>query len=241
MLAIDCPTATVLIDVHDDLPTRAMFARIGDHAFVAQRNQVPALTGRHDGVHWLPLSLIGVHFLPDQPHDIKVGFVPKLDIDRHAMLSQVLGWFHTTEYTRPDTPWKMRQVYSSSRILFNENIDGEVNMWVFEALAAGVLLATDRIYNRLDVLLTERDHVVGYAAAESTVPPIERYVVDENAREGIDRAGQRTLRAWHGYYARPAFILEAAKVAAAARPASVRRGAAAVACRSHPDGSAQDR
>lgn len=224
--ALDCPTAAVLIDVHRELPTRAMFTRVCDHAFVAQRDQVAALAIGHDSVHWLPLGGdIGVHFVPDLPRDIDLSFVGKLGTpgtERHTVLSHVLGRFRTNDYARPHTPWEMGQAYSRSRIVFNKSIGGDVNMRVFEALAAGALLVTDRIGNGLDELLTEGEHYVGYDTAEEAVVQIERYLADEEARSCIARAGQDILRARHSYDARLASILEVVQAARDARPAPAR-------------------
>lgn len=221
-----CPTAVVLIDVHRDLPTRAMFARLFDHVFVAQREQAAVIARTHDSVHWLPLAGDpAVHFVPDLPRDIDVGFVGKLGApgtERHAVLSHVLGRFRTNDYARPHTPWEMGQVYSRSRIVFNKSIGGDVNMRVFEALAAGALLVTDRIGNGLDELLTEGEHFVGYDTAEEAVAQIERYLADEAERARIAQAGQDLLRARHTYDARLARILDVVREAGAARPAPVR-------------------
>lgn len=228
---LDCPTAAVLIDVHRDLRTRAMFARVCDHAFVAQRDQAATLALSHDSVHWLPLGGdMGVHFVPDLPRDIDLGFVGKLGrpgTDRHAVLSHVLGRFRTNDYARPHTPWEMGRAYSRSRIVINKSIGCDVNMRVFEALAAGALLVTDRIGNGLDELLTEGAHYVGYDTAEEAVAKIERYLADEDARARIARSGQDILRAQHGYDKRLARILEVVQTAGDARPAPARRASAA--------------
>lgn len=224
---VDCPTAAVLIDVHRDLPTRAMFARFCDHVFVAQRDLVPDISaGGHASVHWLPLGGdTGVHFVPDLPRDIDLSFVGKLGqpgADRHRVLSYVLTRFKTNDYGRSHTPWEMGQVYSRSRIVFNKSIGGDVNMRVFEALAAGALLVTDRIGNGLNELFSEGQHYVGYDTAEGAVAQIERYLADEDARVHIARAGQALLHERHTYDARLAQVLGTVQAAGHARPAPAR-------------------
>lgn len=224
---ITCPTAILLIDVHRDLPTRALFARFFDHVFVAQRDHVEriAATG-HPSVHWLPLAGDpGVHCVPGQTRDIDVGFVGKLGppgSDRHAVLSHVLSGFATNAYARPHTPWEMGRIYSRSRIVFNKSIGGDVNMRVFEALAAGALLVTDRVTNGLEALLTEGQHYVGYDTAEEAVARITHYLGDEAARSRIARSGQALLLDRHTYDARFADVLDVVRRAGTARPAPAR-------------------
>jgi glycosyltransferase involved in cell wall biosynthesis len=205
-----------------------MFARYFDHVFVAQPEYLPNFADLgHDSVYWLPLGGDpGVHFMPDQSRDIDVGFVGKLGTagtERHAVLSRVLSRFSTNDYTRPHTPWEMGQIYSRSKIVFNKSIGGDVNMRVFEALAAGALLVTDRIGNGLEELLTEGEHYVGYDTAEEAVAQIERYLSDESARARIAQSGQNLLRARHTYDARLGTILEVVRTAGDARTAPARR------------------
>ncbi|KHQ50166.1 CgeB family protein [Mameliella alba] len=223
---MDCPTAAVMIDVHRDTDTRAQFAQFFDHVFVVQRDFVERISVDHDSVHWLPLAGDPeLHFIPDQERDLEVGFVGKLGAPgsaRHRVLSQVLARFRTNDFENSQT-LVMGPVYSRSRVVINKSIDGDVNMRVFEALAAGALLVTDRIGNGLDELLTEGVHYVGYDTAEEAVAQIERYLADEDARARIAQAGQAWMWAHHSYDARLARILEVVQAAGDARPAPARQ------------------
>ena len=224
--SLDYTTAAVLIDVHRDLPTRAMFGRFCDHAFVAQRTYVAALAKGHSSVHWLPLGGDpAVHFVPDLPRDIDVGFVGKLGTlgtERCTVLSYVLGRFSTNAYDRYYTPWEMGEIYSRSKIVFNKSIDGDVNMRFFEAMAAGALLVTDRICNGLEDLAIEGEHYVAYDTQEEAVALIRCYLDDEEARLRIARAGQALLRERHTYDARFAQILRIVQTAGNALTAPAR-------------------
>jgi len=222
---MDCPTAAVLIDVHRDTATRAQFAQFFDHVFVVQRDFVDRISDGHDSVHWLPLAGDPkLHFIPDQLRDLEVGFVGKLGAPgspRHAVLSQVLVRYKTNDFKSPQT-LAMGPVYSRSRIVINKSIDVDVNMRVFEALAAGALLVTDRIGNGLEDLLTEGVHYVGYDTAEEAIAQIDRYLTDEDARARIAQAGQALMREKHSYDARLGRILEVVRAAGDARPAPAR-------------------
>lgn len=201
------PTAAILIDVHQELQTRAIFARFCDHVFVAQRDFVPQVAmNEHPSVHWLPLAGDpDVHFVNGLARDIDVGFVGKLGYpgtERRQILSHVLNRFATNDTSAMQTPWEMGRTYSRSKIVFNKSIGGDVNMRVFEALASGALLVTDRIGNGLNDLLTEGEHYVGYDSAEEAVSQIERYLQHDAERERIARAGQRLLNERHTYECR---------------------------------------
>ncbi|ESW60355.1 MAG: hypothetical protein Q27BPR15_12400 [Rhodobacter sp. CACIA14H1] len=224
---LSCPTAAVLIDVHLDLPTRAMFSRFFDHVFVAQRDLVVPIAAKgHNSVQWLPLGGDpSVHFVPNITRDIDVGFVGKMGTpgtDRHSVLSRVLPRFGTNQIDRSYTPWEMGRIYSRSRIVFNKSIGRDVNMRVFEALAAGALLVTDRISNGLDDLMTEGKHYIGYDTAEEAIAQIEHYLADEEARARIARAGQALMNERHSYGDRLTQILRTVQAAGDARPAPAR-------------------
>lgn len=223
---LDCPTATVMIDVHRDAETRAQFAQFFDHVFVVQRDFLDSVGGGHTSVHWLPLAGDPeLHFIPDQPRDLEVGFVGKLGAPgsaRHTVLSQVLTRYLTNDFESPQT-LTMGPVYSRSRIVINKSIDNDVNMRVFEALAAGALLVTDRVGNGLEDLLTEGVHYIGYDTAEEAIAQIDHYLADKEARVRIAQAGQAKMREAHTYVLRLAQILDVVQASGDARPAPARQ------------------
>jgi hypothetical protein len=180
----------------------------------------------HESLHWLPLAGDpGVHYLQDQARDIDLGFVGKMGLpgtDRHEVLKCILNRFQTNDYHRTHNPWEMGKIYSRSKIVFNKSIGGDVNMRVFEALAAGALLVTDRIGNGLSDLLTEGEHYIGYDTADEAIAQIEHYLSEGAKRQRIALAGQNLLRASHTYDARLTRILEVVQAAGEARAAPAR-------------------
>lgn len=224
---LDCPSALILIDVHFALPVRAQFAKFFDHVFVAQRDYVRCISHGHDSVQWLPLAGdVGVHFVPNLPRDLDLGFVGKIGepgTDRHLVLSRVLSHYNTNALDRRYTPWEMGELYSRAKIVFNKSIGGDVNMRVFEALASGALLVTDRIGNGLDELFTEGLHYVGYDSVDEAIIQIDHYLSNGDARLRIAHAGQALLRNKHTYDARLERILAVVQSSSDARFAPVRR------------------
>jgi hypothetical protein len=92
-------------------------------------------------------------------------------------------------------------IYSQARIGFNYAIRDDVNMRVFETLAAGTLLVTNRLpHDDLARLgLEEGTHYVAYGRPGELMPGIDRYLADESARRRIAQAGHRHVLAGHSY------------------------------------------
>lgn len=208
-----CTTAAILIDVHRNLKRRLILAQFCDHVFVAQPDFLQAFKEEgHRSVHWLPLGCDPeVHFVPEQERKIPVGFVGNFGAPghtRHNVLTHVLAQFETNETARFYGPAEMGRTYSQSRIVFNKSIGNEVNMRVFEAMASGALLVTDRIGNGLADLATEGEHYIGYDTAEEAVEKIKHYLSCEPARARIAAAGQALVLDRHRYQDRLAQVLD---------------------------------
>lgn len=82
-------------------------------------------------------------------------------------------------------------------------------MRVFEGLASGALVVTDRIGNGLDALLADREHLALYddASLESVVA---RALADPRGREEIAARGQALALRHHTYEARMAQVVREA-------------------------------
>jgi hypothetical protein len=211
--AAPCPVAGYLIDVHLHLPTRLAFARYFDYVFVAQPDYLQHFEELpHASAHWLPLACDPtVHYEPGQERICDVGFVGKLgdpNTERYDTLKHVLGRFTCNDYGRYYTPLEMGATYSRSKIVFNKSINGDVNMRVFEGMASGALLVTDRVANGLDRIGQAGVHFVTYTSAEDAVNKIRHYLAHAEEREAIAAEGQRHVFAHHTYTHRLTTILE---------------------------------
>lgn len=220
--AAPCPVAGYLIDVHQQLSMRLSYARYFDHVFVAQPDYLPHFERLpHASAHWLPLGCdVDVHYSPSQCRIHDVGFVGKLGYsgsERRAVLEYVLGQFETNDVTRFYHPREMGAVYSRSKVVFNKSINGDVNMRLFEALAAGALLVTDRIANGLDCIGQDGVHFVTYTSAEDAVDKISFYLSHDADRKAIAAEGQRHVFANHTYGHRLAAIIDVVRRATGLR------------------------
>jgi hypothetical protein len=87
-------------------------------------------------------------------------------------------------------------------------------MRVFEAMAAGALLVTDRIQNGLADLFVEGEHYVGYSSVHEALEQIASYLSNISERDRIAQAGQALVLARHTFAHRWAEV-EAAATAGA--------------------------
>ena len=96
---------------------------------------------------------------------------------------------------------QMREIYGRTRIGFNYAIAQDVNMRVFETLAAGACLVTNALAgDDLERLgLRDREHLVLYRRPAELFPAIDHYLAHDEERQRIGRAGQALVLARHTY------------------------------------------
>lgn len=209
--SVPCTAIAYFIDVHQDLQSRLMLARFFDVVFIAQKEFVPDFfkIGLKN-VFWLPLACDAeIHNKPSETRCFEIGFVGALGpkgTPRNDILSSILPKFQTNEYLRYHHPREMGEIYGKSKIVFNASINGDVNMRVFEAMAAGALLITDRINNGLTDLFTEGTHYVAYSTASEAMEQIRYYLEHTNEREMIASTGRQAVLECHTYYQRWEYI-----------------------------------
>lgn len=202
--ALACPAVAYFIDVHQNLPIRLDMSRFFDAVFIAQKDYVPAFEAiGHRHAHWLPLACDpDTHHVPASARDIDVGFVGKLGLtgtERHATLTGVLPRYATNDYRRFYPPEEMGRLYGRSKIVFNAAINGDVNMRVFEAWAAGALLVTDRVDNGFAEIFEDGVNCVCYAGADDAIAKIDHFLAHDAEREAIAGAGQHAALSRHTY------------------------------------------
>jgi len=199
-----CLTVMYLIDVRADLKSKLRMSQFFDVVFVAQKDYVARFHEiGHRNAYWLPVACDPVvhHFpLMGRPYDL--GFVGKLGLPRsprHKILTTVLPRYHTNDYNLFYSPSEMAKLYGQSKIVFNASMNGDLNMRIFEAMASGALLVTDRIQNGLPELFQEGVHYVGYSTIEEAIERIDYYLKDSIERERIALEGQRVALTHHTY------------------------------------------
>jgi len=182
-------------------------AQFFDAVFIAQKEFVSAF--RQAGcryVNWLPLACDAeMHNSSSKARPYDVGFVGQLGMrgsQRYEILSSVLPKYRTNDYLKYYPPWEMGAIYSQSKIVLNASINGDVNMRVFEAMASGALLVTDRIGNGLSELFQEGTHYIGYSTISEALERIGYFLEKSTEREHIASAGQQVVLENHTYLRR---------------------------------------
>jgi 2-polyprenyl-3-methyl-5-hydroxy-6-metoxy-1,4-benzoquinol methylase/Tfp pilus assembly protein PilF len=202
MDVLEIPKMAYLIDTHIDLETRLVMAHRFDVIFLAQKAYVPLFEKAGiPNVHWVPLAccpeLYSSH--PRERH-LDVSFVGRIvdgNVRRKELLEAVADRF-PKHFIGRRWPYEMAQTYQQSKIVVNIAINNDVNMRVFEAMAAGALLITDDAYG-LEDLFVDGEHLVVYRKDEDLLDTIQRYLDDTETRERIAAAGQALVLAKHTY------------------------------------------
>jgi len=209
---IQSPTACYLIDVHQGLQEREIYALFFDYIFVAQKDYIEHFKRKeHPNVFWLPLACDPeIHGKRDMPKYFDIGFVgsPNFSLRRQRLLDLLARNFKMNDYQRFYPKEEISNIYSKSKIVFNCSVNGDLNMRVFESLASGSMLITDRIDNGLYDLFKDGVHLVSYQDEGSLLKKIEYYLKHDEEREAIATSGMQLALSAHTYKHRVQTILE---------------------------------
>ncbi len=211
---LDCPSVFVSVDSWQCL---ADFedARYYDLVFVAQREFVApmrAMGARH--VQWLPLAADPeVHRPVEGEPDHDMAFVGNADAvahrERAALLHRLQRHFtiHRENHVLGEDYCR---AFARGKLAFNRSAMEDLNMRVFEALAMGRCLITDRQAKRNGLLdlFEENSHLVTYANETELFSKIRRFLDDETGRHAIAAAGRAEVLARHTYDHRVRTILD---------------------------------
>lgn len=219
---LDCPTAAYLIDVHLGPRLRRPLATLFDYVFVAQKDCVDLYRmGKDQHVEWLPLACDPrIHKDLGLDRSLDLGFVGRVggSYDRRTDMLQALETrFKLNDYRRPYKREEMASTYSESKIAFNCSISGDVNMRVFEAMACGAMLVTDRIANGLLDLFQDGRHLATFQTRDELLERVGYYLQHDDERKAIAEAGQAEVLAHHTYRCRGEQILETIQASPSAR------------------------
>ena len=208
---LECPTACYLIDSHLNLEWHLAWAQHFDWVFVAQRAYISAF--RQAGCHrvrWLPLGCdAAVHGKARVPKRHDIGFVGSLT-EQHVRRKRLLARLERRFDVHIERSFlrDMARTLSAARIVFNEAIKRDLNMRVFEALASGSMLLTDRAEGSgLDELFEDRRHLVIYDESDLETL-VDYYLTHDTEREAIASAGRAEVLRRHTYDHRVATLVE---------------------------------
>lgn len=205
------PAALWAVDTHIQFERTLNKARGIDWVFAAQKDGAEAL--RQAGVgptRWLPLACDpDVHGRQEVDKQFDIAFVGNRVGGRRQELLELIGRKYPNTFVGRRYFEAMAEIYSASRIVFNQSVGNDVNMRVFEGLASGSLLLTNDLsdYGLAD-LFRNGKHLATYCDAEELLDKIDWYLQHEQERERIAAAGRAEALARHTYFARMQSLLQ---------------------------------
>ncbi|MCC6794236.1 MAG: glycosyltransferase [Candidatus Hydrogenedentes bacterium] len=177
-----------------------------DIVFAGQRAYVPHLRAagsRH--VYWLPMACNPDLHKPidaEELHDITFvgGLTEPVHWQRAQVLKALQQHFDVHILARVYGA-AMNDAYASGRVAFNHAAVQDVNMRIFEALAMGRALLTNRDSeaNGLTELFENEKHLLIYDDERDLVRKASRLLSDDSLRERLQREGREAVLAHHTY------------------------------------------
>ncbi len=212
--SLDCPSVFISIDIWQDFADYETAVNY-DFVFVAQREFVPYLRAT-GSLHpeWLPLACAPEvhHSLSTPPtHDIAyVGSsISPVHSERLRLLLRLEKQFKVNRQSHVYGEEYCRGL-ASGKIIFNYSASGDLNMRIFEAMAVGRMLLTDRraVRNGLLDLFEEGKELVTYTNEDDLLEKAAYYLAHDEERERIAAAGRAAVLQHHTYAHRIDRILE---------------------------------
>jgi spore maturation protein CgeB/tetratricopeptide (TPR) repeat protein len=198
----DLPKVCYLIDTHINYEKHVDIANNFDFIFLAQKAYVQKMTDAGiKNVFWLPLACDpDIHGKVEHEKKWDVGFVgtiPEAQNRRKILLERIGSRFNLScERKFMD---EMAEHYSRSKIIFNNAINNDLNMRVFEALCSGSLLLTDCASGSgFEEMFKNRKHLIIYED-ENIESLVAHYLDNDKERELIAEQGRQEVLKNHTY------------------------------------------
>ena len=208
---LPCPRVCYLIDSHISLNWHLEWAKQFDLVFIAQREYLPAFQSAGvQNVHWLPLGCDPeIHGQKTTEKEYQVGFVGSIveGHPRSALLEKIKAQFDL--HVRRCFWTEMSDVFSRSKIVFNNCVRHDLNMRLFEAMASGSFLLTDDsgvASGQSELFIPGED--LGIYHSENLLEQVDYYLKNEEERERIARSGREKVLKAHTYEHRAIALLE---------------------------------
>lgn len=192
------PSAAYLVDTHLHTERHVEIATTFDAVFLAQRAYIPEFNNAGlTNVFWLPLGCDPeIHGKADLKKEFDIGFVGSLTSDRRIVLLQKLAEKMEVRYDRAFMR-EMTDLFCRSTMVFNNAINNDLNMRVFEVLCSGSLLLTD-FADGIDELFEDEKHLVIYDDKNITERALY-YLNHPDQAETIARQGRKLALEKHTY------------------------------------------
>ena len=213
---IKVPRAFYALDPHLNLYWQQKYASAFDLIFTTQRTSLSAFRAPGRPAYWLPWAVnLGVIFDHSLPRIYEIAFVGRADPrwrrKRHLILEALKSRFPIRVWgDRPGNEVNQQElgrIYSQSRLVVNESIRGEVNLRIFEALAAGALLLTEDLGPNLLGLFTPGEELITFGP-QDLLEKAAYFLAHESEGRAIAQRGRERVCAQHHTLARARQFLE---------------------------------
>lgn len=197
------PAACYLIDSHINLKYHLRWAKHFDYVFIAQREYLGDFKAAGiDNVFWLPLGCDPeIHFGKSKEKIHDISFVGSVKGDMQTRRVNLLNKINSVApvYYKRCFLDEMAQVFSESRIVFNNAIRNDLNMRLFEVMSTGTFLLTDIAKNsgQEEMFRTNEDY--GIYSDDNIIDQVKYFLAHESEREKIARRGQQIIHNAHTY------------------------------------------
>lgn len=201
-------TFTLQNTVLGDYDARKNTARQFDHVFCAQHNAYLDLVGDISPrtLLWLPHAASDLHIRERAESELEwdFTFIGHTTPERLPYIERAIK-----EGFKVYNAWKDGAEYpyivSKSKIGWNAGrFDFDLNMRIFETMAAGAMLLTNKpkSYNGMGELFIDGVHYVAYDGMEDMIGKTKYYLSHPEEREKIAKAGHELVVSSHLYYHR---------------------------------------
>lgn len=195
------PVVWYAIDSHIHANWHIYYAAAFDVIFVAQKDWTPAyhLDGDRQHVSWMPLFC---HQSNDRDlgltREIPLSFIGTLNAarnpDRVNLIQRLQARYPIVVQSGP-----YHETFNQSMMVLNQSVANDVNFRVFQAMACGALLLTERVGNGFSDLFQDRTHCALYEKGnvDHIIEITDYYRAHPAERNAIARQGYETVMAAH--------------------------------------------
>lgn len=160
---------------------------------------------------WLPYAYSPRwHYPVDAEREHDVMFIGRPDPQRVAMLLLMAQRGYKTHYNYGIVFDEARKQYAKTHLVFNWSIKDDTNARVFEAMAMGRALVTDRTLDLNHLPFEDEIHYMGFDVVDEGLERMEWLLGHDDERRQMEEAALKAVLP-HSYNARVKKILEAAE------------------------------
>jgi hypothetical protein len=193
------PTACIFADVHSNVWSHLLVARLFDHVFSYMRNYVNVFRDHPPSArHWLPYGCDPTVY-PDcgVERDLDVGFIGRLHTAERAKIIESIARRYRMNEQRYYLQSEVPGVYARAKIVVELPVADTIHFRLFEALFSGALLIAKRANGGEEELLTNGVHYVCVDDVEDLRAKLDYYLTHEAERKRIARQGHEAALRKH--------------------------------------------